>query len=633
MLYMPLCFIAKSAVFLLSGFIQSLMNSRIKLGLAIVLLASVSFSAKALDLPFMSDGIAFEVTLKDAESAQQYSDLIDLIQAGISLQRAENLTLKRYTDPKKISRFEQDIIIRILKSRGYYRYFVNSKLIYKGQTTSDIDSSNESNNDIKKIIYHVTPGTQYKVTKIEFNLDSDVNLEQMPLLSIREDEPLIAENILNSLDKIRSYIRSQYCFYDVKVSYQVFIDHQTSQAKVIFTMEPSQQISFGPIFIKGLESVDYDYLKSFITYEEGQCFQRNKIDASRLSILRSNLISNVVINVADIERDQVITIYQVNERNHRTVKAGIGYSTDEGTYLSAGWEHRNIHGAGEKLEFSTRFSSIRQKVSGQFYIPNFYSDNKSLTLYSEAVNEELDAYEALSLKTGAKIGFKRTEFLNYFVGAELKLSDVTDQDQNEKFYLASFPFEIEWDHTNSILDPSDGFLVTAEVRPYIDIINTQTKFYKTMLSVAGYHTFDLPLQPTIAARYSVGTITGESVENIPADERFYVGGGGSVRGYPYQSLSILNDDDPEGGASFQQINTELRIRFKKDWGLATFVGGGFAFEEATPDLNQELLWAAGLGLRYYTSFAPFRADIAFPLNKRKDYDDDFQLYISIGQAF
>ena len=633
MLYMSLCSIAKSDVFLLTGFIQSLMNSRIKLGLTIVLFASISFNTQALELPFMNDGIPFEVILKDADSAQQYSDLIDLIKDGISLQRAENLTLKRYTDPSKISRFEQDIIIRILKSRGYYRYFVSAKLIDNKQTNASVNSNYESFNNIKKIIYQVTPGAQYKVTNIEFDLDQNVNLDQMPLLSIQEDEPLIAENILSSLDKIRSYIRSQYCFYDVKVAYQVFIDHQTSQAKVIFTMEPSRQTSFGPVFIEGLESVDYDYLMSFISYEEGQCFQRNKVDASRLSVLRSNLISNVVINVGEIENDHVTTNYQVNERNHRTVKAGIGYSTDEGTYLSAGWEHRNIRGAGEKLEFSTRFSSIRQKVSGQFYIPNFYSDNKSLTLYSELVNEELDAYKALSLKTGAKIGFKRTEFLKYFVGAELKLSDVTDQDQNEKFYLASFPFEIEWDHTNSILDPSDGFLITAEVRPYIDIINTQTKFYKTMISVAGYHTFDLSLQPTIAARYSVGTITGESVENIPADERFYVGGGGSVRGYPYQSLSKLNGDDPEGGASFQQINTELRIRFKKDWGLATFVGGGFAFEEATPDMNQDLLWAAGLGLRYYTSFAPFRADIAFPLNKRKDYDDDFQLYISIGQAF
>ncbi len=630
---MSLCIIAKSDVFLLTGFIQSLMNSRIKFGLTIVLFSSISFTTQALELPFMNNGIPFEVILKDADSVQQYSDLIDLIKDGISLQRAENLTLKRYADSRKISRFEQDIIIRILKSRGYYRYFVNAKLIDKKQTDASVNSNYEGFNDIKKIIYQVTPGTQYTVTNIEFDLDQNVNLDQMPLLSIRKDEPLIAENILSSLDKIRSYIRSQYCFYDVKVAYQVFIDHQTSQAKVIFTMEPSRQTSFGPIFIEGLESVDYDYLMSFISYEEGQCFQRNKIDASRLSVLRSNLISNVVINVGEIENDQVTTNYQVNERNHRTVKAGIGYSTDEGTYLSAGWEHRNIRGAGEKLEFSTRFSSIRQKVSGQFYIPNFYSDNKSLTLYSEVVNEELDAYEALSLKTGAKIGFKRTEFLNYFVGAELKLSDVTDQDQNEKFYLASFPFEIEWDHTNSILDPSDGFLITAEVRPYIDIINTQTKFYKTMISVAGYHTFDLSLQPTIAARYSVGTITGESVENIPADERFYVGGGGSVRGYPYQSLSKLNGDDPEGGASFQQINTELRIRFQKDWGLATFVGGGFAFEEATPDMNQDLLWAAGLGLRYYTSFAPFRADIAFPLNKRKDYDDDFQLYISIGQAF
>ena len=639
---MSLCYLAKFDVSLLRGSLQSLMNSRINFGLSIMLLASMSFHTAAFELPFLDSDIPFDITLKDVESPERFSDLVDLIKDGITLQRAENLTLKRYTDPKKISRFEQDIIRRILKSQGYYRYFISTKLINteqnslsKSTTISSIsdNASNESNSDIKKIIYQVTPGARYKISSIEFRLDKTINLDQMSLLPIRQGEALIADNILNSVDKLRTYIRSHYCFYDVNVDYKVIIDHQTAQAKVLFIMEPSQQTKFGPISIQGIESIDDDYLKSFITYEEGQCFRRDKVDASRLSVLRSNLISNVVIKVGEIENSQVTTHYQVNERNHRTIKTGIGYSTDEGAYLSGGWEHRNIRGAGEKLEFNTRFSSIRQKVSGQFYIPNFYNNNKSLTLYSAATNEELDAYDALSLKAGAKLGFIRSEFLNYFIGMELKISDVSDQGDKEKFHLASLPIEIEWDHTNSILDPSDGFLITAEVRPYIDIINTQTKFYKTMFSIAGYQTFDISMRPTIAARYSVGTITGESVENIPADERFYVGGGGSVRGYPYQSLSKIDGDDPEGGASFQQVNTELRIRFLKDWGLATFVGGGFAFEEATPDLNQELLWAAGLGLRYYTSFAPFRADIAFPLNKRKAYDDDFQLYISIGQAF
>jgi translocation and assembly module TamA len=41
---------------------------------------------------------------------------------------------------------------------------------------------------------------------------------------------------------------------------------------------------------------------------------------------------------------------------------------------------------------------------------------------------------------------------------------------------------------------------------------------------------------------------------------------------------------------------------------------------------------AGFGLRYYAGFGPLRLDIAAPLNKREG-DSDFQIYISIGQAF
>ena len=43
-------------------------------------------------------------------------------------------------------------------------------------------------------------------------------------------------------------------------------------------------------------------------------------------------------------------------------------------------------------------------------------------------------------------------------------------------------------------------------------------------------------------------------------------------------------------------------------------------------------YGAGVGVRYKLPFGPVRADVAFPLNKREG-DSDFQLYISIGQAF
>ena len=51
------------------------------------------------------------------------------------------------------------------------------------------------------------------------------------------------------------------------------------------------------------------------------------------------------------------------------------------------------------------------------------------------------------------------------------------------------------------------------------------------------------------------------------------------------------------------------------------------------DLDEELLWAGGLGLRYFSPIGPLRLDVAMPINGRDDVDDDFEFYISIGQAF
>ena len=63
-----------------------------------------------------------------------------------------------------------------------------------------------------------------------------------------------------------------------------------------------------------------------------------------------------------------------------------------------------------------------------------------------------------------------------------------------------------------------------------------------------------------------------------------------------------------------------------------FLEGGNVYDDPLPDLNQEIRWGAGVGLRYFTEFGPVRLDVAFPINPRRS-DDVFQVYIGIGQAF
>jgi translocation and assembly module TamA len=82
-----------------------------------------------------------------------------------------------------------------------------------------------------------------------------------------------------------------------------------------------------------------------------------------------------------------------------------------------------------------------------------------------------------------------------------------------------------------------------------------------------------------------------------------------------------------------EIGLELRYRITEEIGIVPFVEGGQVWDGSVPDSSGELRWAAGLGLRYHTAIGPVRIDVAMPINRRKNIDDAFQLYFSLGQAF
>ena len=137
----------------------------------------------------------------------------------------------------------------------------------------------------------------------------------------------------------------------------------------------------------------------------------------------------------------------------------------------------------------------------------------------------------------------------------------------------------------------------------------------------------------LAGGIGAGSIVGADSAAIPADERFYAGGGGSIRGYAYQSVAPLKDGVPVGGNYLLELSFELRLKLSDRFGLVAFLDGGNAFTSPEPNFSQGLLWGTGIGLRYYSPIGPFRLDIGFPLDRRPALDDHFQVFVSLGQAF
>jgi translocation and assembly module TamA len=135
----------------------------------------------------------------------------------------------------------------------------------------------------------------------------------------------------------------------------------------------------------------------------------------------------------------------------------------------------------------------------------------------------------------------------------------------------------------------------------------------------------------LAARGSIGSLLGSGRSSVPRHMRFYAGGGGSVRGYDYQSIGPRDAlNHPSGGGSVVEASLEWRQRVYGDFGAVAFVDMGSVGTGSVPD--GPLRVGVGVGARYYTPIGPIRADIALPLMKQPG-SSGYGLYLGIGQAF
>lgn len=574
-------------------------------------------------LPFIDSLPKFKIRVSEDRELQ------DWLREQVNEQRKSSSVLKSYDDPLDVARYERGTLEKLLRSRGYYDGRVR-------QTVTD-----------GEILYRVVPGPVYRIKTLEVKMPSRLR-DGFPGVGLQPGDPLEAEKVTEGVSLLEKYLGDHGCLLDVDVRYKATVIHSEQAARLEYRVAKSPEVYIGEVWLEGLSTVNEEYLRKRLQMKPGACFSRRKVDAARLRLLRTNLIAGVNSEVSEPVDGVVNITFRLLERNHRTVRLGVGYTSDEGAGVSAGWEHRNVLGRGEKIEVETRVNEVKQSLKNELLVPRFFRDDQEFSAKAEASNEERDSYEAKALTIGGTISRRHTKHRTFSIGSELKFSEVKEEgEESENYRLLAFPVAMKVDTTDNLLDAHRGATATMEVKPYLDLKGTGTRFVKNTLVMTGYLTGeDMRFKPTLALRIKAGVISGIDNLDIPADERFYAGGGGSVRGYSYQALGprrLIESDvpgepptlsDPIGGRALSEISLEGRFRFTDTWGGVLFLDGGNAYADPHPRFDSSLYWGVGLGVRYMTSFAPLRFDVAFPLERREGLDDSaYQIYVSLGQAF
>ncbi|NNC01190.1 BamA/TamA family outer membrane protein, partial [Corallococcus exiguus] len=110
-------------------------------------------------------------------------------------------------------------------------------------------------------------------------------------------------------------------------------------------------------------------------------------------------------------------------------------------------------------------------------------------------------------------------------GLQLQKGQTSDVLGKVDYFLFGTPLSLTYDSTDRPLDPTRGWRVNASVAPYPGFLGSTVNMLVTKGTASTYYALDDEARYVLAGRIGFGSVAGPSLDEIPANWRFFAGGG------------------------------------------------------------------------------------------------------------
>ncbi len=530
------------------------------------------------------------------------------------------------------------------RAAGVVRQFLESQGYYLAEVEPRAEGIETFTRNVTVTLGPLFTYTTRRIEYLGSDPDETTKAELDSLLApIADGIPARAQPVIETGDALVARLRAA-GYPDARAEpVDALADGRQHTVELAFRLQPGFRASFGDVSISGLGRTKEDYIQDLKPWKPNERFTPEKLDEFRARLAETGLFATAATRLApegaaqDNGLMQRNVLVEVVERKRRTVALGASASTSEGFGVEGEWELRNISGRGDSIKVAAQIATLERRLETTWRRPNIKRYGRNVRLGAKIEDFETDAFDQSGASLSATVEEQLTPRVRGSIGGEFGYSSTLEdkaralgEDRNNVYILSAIG-TLEYVGVRDVLDPQAGVRARVTAEPGLTYGDTNIGYTRLTGEASAY--FDLSENLIGAVRGKLGTIAGPT--GVPADRKFFAGGGGSVRGYEYQSLSPKTLVDGEitldGGRSLVEMSAELRWRASDRLGYVAFFDAGAAGSNVEPPIA-EMRSGVGLGLRYYAGFGPLRADIAIPLNK-EDGDADFQIYISIGQAF
>ncbi|WP_257941889.1 beta-barrel assembly machinery complex, BamA/YaeT protein [Campylobacter lari] len=490
------------------------------------------------------------------------------------------------------------------------------------------------------LTYFINEGEVYKVKGIKiFN----------PIFSDEENEALANDLKLSvgkivNIEKLREDIKTietktadlGYAFAQVIPDIQK--DKENHEAMIIFKVIPNEKVYVRNVEISGNTKTVDRVIRRELYLTEGNLYNRTDLIDSRNALRRTAYFENVDIKEQRVDDMHIDLIVEVKEASTGAISGGIGYGTSDGILLSASLSDANILGSG--MKGSVSIDKGDDTLSGRVSLrnPRVNDSDYSLggSLYSDRL--EWDSYDERNYGFDISVGKTLGRYTSVDLTYNLEQSDIYHLSDRliaqgyklGKTYKSSITPSIVFNNTDDYYLPRSGFIASTSLE-YAglggdqEFISSTTKFnyYQGLEEFIGWD---------LIYRYKASFYKVWDQGYLPINEKLYLGGIGTIRGFDRRSVSPKNEWGDETGGTVAFANSvELsfpifdRIKLR---GSVFFDYG--AIGESS--LSQIQRWSTGVGFEWLTPLGALNLVFAKPFNTNSK-DDLSKFEFMLGARF
>jgi outer membrane protein insertion porin family len=423
------------------------------------------------------------------------------------------------------------------------------------------------------------------------------------------------------------------------------------QVDLVFQINEGSPTQVGRILVGGLIATREAVVRREIPFKPGDPFNPELLVETERRLGRLGLFERVQVGplrppqtpFADVE----ITL---REGKPWRVEAGGGYDTDRGWGGLLEIGHDNLFGTARSASVRERLTEDGDRTDLTFRTPWLLGRplKGDLTLFREQWQELGYRRQGAGVTTGIQREFFQeplTDIYRLRVGLRYQLEWVRRYDIVPSLLTVSPETIVEGsqiigriipavtlDYRDNVLDPTRGSLHTLSVDLAGVYLGSQVSFVKSRIETAWYLDWLSPVILAVGARVGLAGPYANSAA-LPIEDRFYAGGGSTVRGYPEDKIGPLDAlGNPTGGNALMVFNLEGRFPIWRWLSGVVFMDTGAVTPEISDLGRAAFKTGVGGGLRVKTPVGPIRLDIGYALNGTQG-EDRWQLYFGIGQAF